>query len=168
MVDIIKFFYDQQGCVMSFVFLGYLLQEVNFNVNGCFLFMSSMVKNLFWEISDQVDLSIIIFSGRNILIVRFSFLRKFDFYMINIIFLMVVIVFLYIIVFFFFGGFWGVDWIFLMIIIFFIIVYQIIVSDSLLNLMFLSFVFILYKFFVDFFISIIVYIFVVVSFFFYL
>lgn len=167
MVDIIKFFYDQQGCVMSFVFLGYLLQEVNFNVNGCFLFMSSMVKNLFWEISDQVDLSLISFSGRNILIVRFSFLRKFDFYMINIIFLMVVIVFLYIIVFFFLVDFG--EWIgFLMIIIFFIIVYQIIVSDSLLNLMFLSFVFILYKFFVDFFISIIVYIFVVVSFFFYL
>lgn len=167
MVDITKFPYDQQGCAMSFAFLGYSSQEVNFNANGCFLSMSNMVKNSLWEISDQADLSITSPSGRNILTAMFSFSRKSDPYTINIIFPMVAIAFLHITV-FFLPADSGERIGFSTTIILSITVYQTIVSDSLPNSTLPSLAFILYKLFADFLISIIVHTLVVVSLSFYL
>lgn len=165
MVDITKFPYDRQSCAMTFTFLGYSSQQVNFK--DCFLSMSNMDKNSLWEISDQAELSRTSTNTRDLLTARFSFSRKSDPYTINIIFPMVAIAFLHITV-FFLPADSGERIGFSTTIILSITVYQTIVSDSLPNSTLPSLAYILYKLFADFLISIIVHTLVVVSLSFYL
>ncbi|XP_061185114.1 neuronal acetylcholine receptor subunit alpha-6-like [Saccostrea echinata] len=164
-VDITNFPYDKQRCQMNFLFLGYTSSQVDFT--SCSLTMDKAQKNSLWDIDEKSRISTTDLDMRSRLSTEFTFSRKSDPYMYNIVFPMICIAILHLTV-FILPAESGERVGFSTTVILAIAVYLTIINDQLPNSTLPRLANIVYKLFVDFFISIFIHACVVVSLVFYL
>ncbi|XP_062585322.1 acetylcholine receptor subunit beta-like 1 [Saccostrea cucullata] len=159
-VDITNFPYDKQRCEMNFLFLGYTASQVDFA--NCSLTMGSAQKNSLWDIDENAELTILDVDIRRLLRTEFAFSRKSDPYMYNIVFPMICIAVLHLTV-FILPAESGERVGFSTTVILALAVYLTIINDQLPNSTLPRLANIVYKLFVDFFISIFIHTCVVIS-----